>query len=147
MRSGGDMHNNMDLEQEPSNRSRERSLLKGSDENLRVLGVGWRPKEDVIVFEVVLNFSEKRRGLRTGPNLMLTDLPPLPDILTKRIVLQQVMKIYDPLGLMSPFTLIGKIYGIFEKLGPVIWEGMTNFPLIYVQSGSNSSSPYLSWKS
>ena len=101
----------MDLEQEPSNFSRERLLLKGSDENLRVLGVGWRPKEDVIVFEVVLNFSKKRRGVRTGPNLMLTDLPQaLPDILTKQIVLQQVMKIYDPLGLVSPFTLIGKIY-------------------------------------
>ena len=110
-RSGGDMHNNMDLEQEPSNFSRERSSLKGSGENLRVLGVGWRPKEDVIVCEVVLNFSKKRRGVRTGPNLMLTDLPQaLPNILTKRIVLQQVMKIYDPLGLVSPFTLIGKIY-------------------------------------
>ena len=86
------------------------TLLKRSDENLRVLGVGWRPK-DVIVFEVVLNFSQKRRGVRTGPNLMLTDLPQaLPDILAKRIVLQQVIKIYDPLGLVSPFTLIGNIY-------------------------------------
>ena len=88
-----------------------RPLLKGTDANLRVLGVGWKPKEDVIVYEVTLDFSQKRRGVRTGPNLMLNDLPEaLPDILTKRIVLQQVMKIYDPLGLVCPFTLIGKIY-------------------------------------
>ena len=33
-------------------------------------------------------------------------LPLFAVILTKRIVLQQVMKIYDPLGLVSPFTLI-----------------------------------------
>ena len=98
------------MEQKPRHLSRERTLLKGSDENLRVLGVGWRPK-DVFVFEVVLNFSQKRWGVRIGPNLMLTDLPQaLPDILTKRIVLQQVMKICDPLGLVSPFALIGKIY-------------------------------------
>ena len=88
-----------------------RPLLKGTGANLRVLGVGWKPKEDVIVYEVTLNFSQKRRGVRTGHNLMLNDLPEaLPDILTKRIVLQQVMKIYDPLGLVCPFTLIGKIY-------------------------------------
>ena len=98
------------MEQKPSHLSRGRTSLKGSDENLRVLGVGWRPKEDVFIFEVVLNFSQKRRGVRTGPNLMLTDLPQaLPDILTKRIVLQQVMKIYDPFGLVSPFVLTGKI--------------------------------------
>ena len=111
-RASGELHEVIDsAEQKPNNLSPGRSLLKGSDENLRVLGVGWKPKEDVIVFEVVLNFSHKRRGIRTGPNLLLPDLPQsLPDILTKRLVLQQVMKIYDPLGLVSPFTLIGKIY-------------------------------------
>jgi hypothetical protein len=60
---------------------------------LRVLGIEWKPKKDVIVYEVTLHFSQKRRGVRTGPNLMLNDLPEgLSDILTKRIVLQQVMK-------------------------------------------------------
>ena len=35
---------------------------------------------------------------------------PLPEILTKRTVLEQVMKIYDPLGLVSSLTLSAKIY-------------------------------------
>ena len=86
-------------------------MLKGTDENLRVLGLGWNPENDSIIFEVTLNFSRKKRGVRTGPNLVETDLPgALPNFLTRRVVLEQVMKIYDPLGLISPFTLLAKIY-------------------------------------
>ena len=87
------------------------SMLKGTDANLRVLGLGWDRRSDVILYEVTLNFSSKRRGIRTGANLKKVDLPKaLPDILTKRTVLEQVMKIYDPLGLVSPFTLLAKMY-------------------------------------
>ena len=76
-----------------------------------VLGVCWDPVEDTINFEVTLNFSEKKHGERTGPNLNREGLPgSLPMILTKRMVLQQVMGIYDPMGLVSPFTLLAKIY-------------------------------------
>jgi hypothetical protein len=86
-------------------------LLKGTDTSLRVLGIGWDPRDDVILYEVTLNFSSKRRGVRTGANLREIDLPQaLRDVLTKRTVLEQVMKIYDPLGLVSPFTLLAKIY-------------------------------------
>ena len=86
-------------------------MLKGTDENLRVLGLGWKLAKDTIVFEVTLNFSPKKRGIRTGPDLTDTDVPrALPTILTRRIVLEQVMKIYDPLGLICPFTLFAKIY-------------------------------------
>ena len=88
-RSGPELSEAMVTENVPKDRSRERPLLKGIDANLRVLGVGWRPKEDVIAYEVTLNFSQKKRGVRTGPNLKLIDLPEaLPDVLTKRIVLQ-----------------------------------------------------------
>jgi hypothetical protein len=86
-------------------------MLKGTNENLRVLGLGWIPKNDSIIYEVTLNFSRKKRGVRTGPNLVEADLPnALPNFLTRRVVLEQVMKIYDPLGLISPFTLVAKIY-------------------------------------
>ena len=86
-------------------------MLKGTDQNLRVLGLGWNPEDDSIIYEVTLNFSRKKRGVRTGPDLVEADLPSsLPNFLTRRVVLEQVMKIYDPLGLISPFTLLAKIY-------------------------------------
>ena len=86
-------------------------MLKGTDEHLRVLGLGWNPENDSIIFEVTLNFSSKKRGVWSGPDLVEADLPKaLPNVLTRRVVLEQVMKIYDPLGLISPFTLLAKIY-------------------------------------
>ena len=67
--------------------------------------------QDTVVFEVTLNFSEKRKGVYTGPNLEKADVPQaLPLVLTRKIVLGQVMMIFDPLGFVCPFTLLGKIY-------------------------------------
>ncbi|CAB4022925.1 RNA-directed DNA polymerase from transposon X-element [Paramuricea clavata] len=87
------------------------NMLKGTESNLRVLGFGWDPRSDSILYEIVLNFSKKKHGVRTDPNLNADDLPKaLPEILTKRIVLEQVMKINDPLGLVCPFTLRAKVY-------------------------------------
>ena len=86
-------------------------LKEAADGCVGVLGVSWSPEEDLITFRVTLNFSKKRHGDRTGPNLERDSLPEsLPSILTKRLVLQQVMMIYDPMGLVSPFTLLAKIY-------------------------------------
>ena len=87
------------------------NMLKGSESNLRVLGLGWNPVEDTVVFEVSLNFSKKKKGIHTGSNLKKADLPQaLPLVLTRRIVLSQVMMIFDPLGFVCPYTLLGKIY-------------------------------------
>jgi len=87
------------------------ALLKGDDVTTRVLGVGWIPEKDVLSHTVVLNFSEKRRGERTGPNLKASDLPQaIPLVLTRRMVLEQVMMVFDPLGLLCPFTILGKVY-------------------------------------
>ena len=86
-------------------------MLKGTDENVKVLGIGWEPQSDVLVYDVTLNFSKKRKGVRSEPNLTEADLPKaIPLILTRRSVLAQVMALYDPLGLVCPFTLIGKLY-------------------------------------
>ena len=43
-------------------------------------------------------------------NLTCDQIPQaIPVILTRRIVLKQSMKIYDPLGILSPYTLQSKI--------------------------------------
>lgn len=87
------------------------NMLKGTDSNLRVLGLGWIPVQDTVVFEVTLNFSKKKKGTHTGPNVKKADLPQgLPLVLTRRIVLSQVMMIFDPLRFVCPYTLLGKIY-------------------------------------
>ena len=86
------------------------NMLKGTDSSLRVLGLGWNPVEDTVVFEVTLNFS-KKKGTHIGPCLKEADLPQgLPLVLTRRIVLSQVMMIFDPLGFVCPYTLLGKIH-------------------------------------
>ena len=87
------------------------NMLKGTDSSLRVLGLGWNPVEDTVVFEVTLNFSKKKKGTHIGPCLKKADLPQgLPLVLTRRIVLSQVMMIFDLLGFVCPYTLLGKIY-------------------------------------
>ena len=75
-----------------------------------VLGVGWMPEKDQIVGRASLNFSPKKRGVHILPDLRPEEVPMgIPEVLTKRMVLAQVMRIYDPLGILSPFTLQGKI--------------------------------------
>ena len=76
----------------------------------QVLGVFYSAPLDCIYFPAKLNFSEKRRGVPLGPNLTAEEVPDgIPLHLTRRIVLQQVMSIYDPLGLLSPFLLQAKL--------------------------------------
>ena len=77
----------------------------------RVLGILWYLAEDSISFQVALNFSKKRRGVRVGPNILPSEVDSsLPSTLTRRSVLEQVMGIFDPLGLLSPFLLSANIY-------------------------------------
>ena len=75
-----------------------------------VLGLSWIPQSDCIIFCPGLNFSPKKKGVHTLPDLTAAEVPShIPANLTKRMVLSQVMKIYDPYGVICPFTLIGKI--------------------------------------
>ena len=85
--------------------------LKGSEEHTGVLGVMWHPSKDTITRAVTLNFSAKKHGAHTGPDLKHDQIPEsLPVHLSRRQVLQQVMGIYDPMGIASPFTLLAKVY-------------------------------------
>ncbi|XP_049875571.1 uncharacterized protein LOC126373455 [Pectinophora gossypiella] len=65
-----------------------------SKPDVRVLGMHWNPQEDTFSFKVDVNI-------------------PLPSKFTKRQVLRDLMRIYDPLGLLQPKVTIGKI--LFQR--------------------------------
>lgn len=66
-----------------------------SNNSIRALGIAWNPTADVL-------------GFRTG--LIET----VPSSLTKRKVLSHVMRVYDPLGLLGPIVVKGRI--LFQHL-------------------------------
>ena len=76
----------------------------------KVLGVCWRPVEDLFCFKVMWNFSGGKRKLHTEPDIESHQLQErLPAKLTKRMILSQINSIYDPLGLEDPSTVRAKI--------------------------------------
>ena len=60
---------------------------------VQVLGVSWKPEEDTIGLQASLNFSLKKQGVYTQPDLKPEEIPAnIPEKLTKRIVLAQMMR-------------------------------------------------------
>lgn len=88
-----------------------RDVPGASSEAKKVLGVLWIASLDILLFEAQLNFSSKQRNVRTGPNLSAAQVPEcLPPKFTRRMVLQQVMGVFDPFGFLAPFMLHAKIF-------------------------------------
>lgn len=82
-----------------------------SAEAQKVLGVSWVASNDILVVEARLNFSPKRRDIRTEPDLTKDQVPEsLPQQFTRRTVLQQVMSVFDPYGFLAPFLLNAKVF-------------------------------------
>ena len=76
----------------------------------KVIGIYWHGATDKFRYTTRLNFSPKRRKIRTGPDLIKEQVPQaIPPLLTKRMILSQVNGIYDPIGLANPFTVKAKI--------------------------------------
>ncbi|XP_055633544.1 uncharacterized protein LOC129773906 [Toxorhynchites rutilus septentrionalis] len=89
--------------------------LDKSPESERVLGLIWRPADDVFSFDLS-NMKEEIRELvesRTVPS--------------KRQVLRTVMSLFDPLGLISHFVVHGKI------LMQQIWRTGTDWDELIVE--------------
>ena len=87
-----------------------KGVAEANSEEQKVLGVHWEAAADVIRVKVHLNFSPKRRNVRTEPDLLPSQVPDsLPLVLTRRLVLQQVMGVFDPYGFLAPFMLFAKI--------------------------------------
>ena len=88
----------------------------------KVLGIRWRPADDLFCYKVRLNLSEKRRKVRTEPDIEYDQIPErIPQRLTKRKILSQVNSIFDPLGLAAPLVvrakiMLRKLWAIEEKL-------------------------------
>ena len=119
--------------------------VEEDDGVVKVLGVGWKPKDDTVGFQASLNFSPKKQGIHIHPDLKPEEISRnIPVKLTKRIVLAQVMRIYDPLGLLSPFTFQGKVLlrkswqlklGWDEALPSTLHEQWSKF---FIESGEIS---------
>ena len=76
----------------------------------KVLGMCWIPKQDHFIFQVKINFSPRNKNQPTGPDLTeLNIATELPKTLTRRMVLSQTARIYDPLGFITPVTLKAKL--------------------------------------
>ena len=79
----------------------------------KVLGVVWNPRTDQLCFRVKFDLQMKSKRKRPPPQGI--DITSSQDIkLTKRIVLSQVNRIYDPMGLATPFTIRAK--GLMRSL-------------------------------
>ena len=71
----------------------------------------WIPKQDHFLFQVKINFSVSRWSrASTTPDLTESNMDVIfPERLTRRMVLGQAARIYDPLGLIIPVTLKAKL--------------------------------------
>ncbi|XP_014676963.1 PREDICTED: uncharacterized protein LOC106816842 [Priapulus caudatus] len=84
-------------------------LLPSGGDSVRVLGMLWDNVADEFHYRVKINFSKKKKGVRMEPDVRCQDLgASLPATLTRRLVLEQVMGIFDPYGFLVPFTMKAK---------------------------------------
>ena len=85
-------------------------VVEDEDGITTILGICWKSEPDTMVFSTSLNFSPKKHGVHVEPDLLESEVPGgIPSNLTKRMVLSQMMRIYDPMGLVCAFTLKGKM--------------------------------------
>ena len=78
-------------------------------EDQLLFGHYYNPNEDKMILKFAVNFSPKKRGQRTQPNLTTeSDLAGLE--MTKRKVMSLLSSQYDPLGLASVFLAKYKIF-------------------------------------
>ena len=67
--------------------------LKQSDHTSRILGVAWNFSQDAFLFE----FTELCEHFKVT-------------VVTKRLILRLTTKIFDPMGLVSPFVIQLKVF-------------------------------------
>ena len=76
----------------------------------KVFGLGWDAENDRITFELVFNLSKRQGASKAGPDLNQEDIAKMSVyIFTKRTCLTLSAQIFDPLGLLSCFTINFKL--------------------------------------
>ena len=98
----------------------------------KFLGIGYCPKSDMInmQFTTQIRLDDKKTSkpklleLNDVPDEEFEDLLNLKSPLTKRKVLLFMMSQYDPLGLIAPLLLIGKLLlrSLYGKENPYSWD-------------------------
>ena len=99
----------------------------GNHEPQHLLGLIYHPQEDEIQLKFIVNFSKKKRGQKTCPNLTSSsDLKEV--VITKRLILSLLASQYDPLGLASPFLAKLKIFQsrLFKNPNYTGWDTPVN---------------------
>ena len=81
-----------------------------NDDAERVLGMKWVLLGDYFKFTVNLKFLNQRGNCEIDYKKSIENFEQLvPNVITKRMILSQINGIFDPLGLVSPFIIRGKI--------------------------------------
>ena len=70
----------------------------------KVLGMTWVPKSGVFIFKINVEFE---KGMKCVTKESLNNY--VPHALTRRTLLSQLAKTFDPLGLLIPFILLAKL--------------------------------------
>ena len=75
----------------------------------RVLGLRWNPESDTFSFNVVLRLKKSANSMEEAVTT-LEDLKTIPtSLLTRRTLLSNVSRIFDPIGLLCPVLLESKL--------------------------------------
>ncbi|KAI2666736.1 Pro-Pol polyprotein [Labeo rohita] len=80
------------------------------DEDNKALGTGYLVEDDKLYIMASINFSKRKKKMRTGQNLLRSEVRlKTPNPLTRRHLLSQVAGLYDPTGLVTPAKQKGAI--------------------------------------
>ena len=80
------------------------------NEVYQVLGVSSIASEDALSCKCLELFTKKTKLALSAYLDHTKILTMIPDILTRRMVLQQVMRVLEPFGFFAPFMVIAKVY-------------------------------------